>query len=240
MNSHFWGINTNAFKVSQVKKTIPQNQYELSIQIAVLRISSCLLIYSQLHLYPEKWKAKTLQQLIDAIDRKEMEMLHTLVTIKGWLKSIPPESLNPQGAGPWRTTFCGIVELLLLVTVLSFPRVCVSRWAVGGRVLAVEHLPDRAADLIHLLGSFTHPTAAGTALYPYSWGDVSQSLGFSTHRGEYQTLTNKAWMLESLQQIPQLYLLLQRPLSLAISKLQDAESFWFLKATLLLISYHAD
>lgn len=49
-----------------------------------------------------------------------MERVHTLVIIKGWLKSIPPESLNPQGAGPWRITFCGIVSSFVLVTVL-FP-----------------------------------------------------------------------------------------------------------------------
>ena len=29
--------------------------------------------------------------------------------IKGWLKSMPPESLKPQGAGPGRTTFWGMV-----------------------------------------------------------------------------------------------------------------------------------
>lgn len=34
----------------------------------------------------------------------------TLVMIKGWLKSMPPESLNPQGAGPGRTTFWGMVS----------------------------------------------------------------------------------------------------------------------------------
>ena len=33
----------------------------------------------------------------------------TLVMIKGWLKSMPPESLKPQGAGPGRTTFWGMV-----------------------------------------------------------------------------------------------------------------------------------
>lgn len=49
-----------------------------------------------------------------------MERIHTLVMIKGWLKSIPPESLNPQGDGPWRITFCGIVDRFSLVTVL-FP-----------------------------------------------------------------------------------------------------------------------
>ena len=32
----------------------------------------------------------------------------TLVMIKGWLKSMPPESLKPQGAGPGRTTFWGM------------------------------------------------------------------------------------------------------------------------------------
>lgn len=34
----------------------------------------------------------------------------TLVMIKGWLKSRPPESLNPQGAGPGRTTFWGMLS----------------------------------------------------------------------------------------------------------------------------------
>lgn len=34
---------------------------------------------------------------------------HTLVMTKGWLKSMPPESLKPQGAGPGRTTFWGMV-----------------------------------------------------------------------------------------------------------------------------------
>lgn len=32
----------------------------------------------------------------------------TLVMTKGWLKSMPPESLKPQGAGPGRTTFWGM------------------------------------------------------------------------------------------------------------------------------------
>lgn len=53
-----------------------------------------------------------------------------------------------------------------------------------------------------------HPTAAGAGLYPCSSGDVSQPLGFSTHRGEYQARTNKARALESLQ-VHQLCLLLQ-------------------------------
>lgn len=35
----------------------------------------------------------------------------TLVMTKGWLKSMPPESLKPQGAGPGRTTFWGMVLL---------------------------------------------------------------------------------------------------------------------------------
>ena len=78
-------------------------------------------------------------------------------------------------------------------------------------MLCAGHLPAGAADLVYLLGSCTHPAAAGTVLYPCALGDVSPSLGFSTHRGEYQTRTNKAWMLESLQQVHQLYLLLQRP-----------------------------
>lgn len=30
---------------------------------------------------------------------------------KGWLKSMPPESLKPQGAGPARTTFWGMIFL---------------------------------------------------------------------------------------------------------------------------------
>lgn len=88
--------------------------------------------------------------------------------------------------------------------------------------------------------NFYSSHSCGHCTYPCFLGDVSQSLGFSTHRGEYRTRTNKAWMLESLQQILELYLLLQRPLSLTSSKLQDAVSFWFLKATLLLIWYHAD
>lgn len=54
-----------------------------------------------------------------------MERVHTLVMIKGWLKSIPPESLNPQGDGPWRTTFCGIVDRFSLSLFFS-PWVCVS------------------------------------------------------------------------------------------------------------------
>lgn len=32
----------------------------------------------------------------------------TRVIVSGWLKSFPPESRNPQGAGPSSTTFCGI------------------------------------------------------------------------------------------------------------------------------------
>lgn len=79
---------------------------------------------------------------------------------------------------------------------------CVGRW-----VLLAGHLLDGAADPA---GAGGHPTAAGTGLYPCSSGDVSQPLGFSTHRGEYQAQTNKARALESLQ-VHQLHLLLQRP-----------------------------
>ncbi len=35
----------------------------------------------------------------------------TRVMVSGWLKSLPPESRNPQGAGPSSTTFCGISVL---------------------------------------------------------------------------------------------------------------------------------
>lgn len=53
-----------------------------------------------------------------------MERVHTLVMIKGWLKSIPPESLNPQGDGPWRITFCGIVDRFSLVTAVFSLGLC--------------------------------------------------------------------------------------------------------------------
>lgn len=158
--------------------------------------------------------------------------------IKGWLKSIPPESRNPQGAGPWRITFCGIVDSCFSWFLFFLPEVCVRSQAAGGRVLSVEHLLDRAAHLGHLLGSFTHPTAVGTALYPCALGDVSQSLGFSTHRGEYQPQTNKVWMLESLQRIHGLYLLLQRPPQ-PDNQLQGAVS-WVFKGTPLLVWYQTD
>lgn len=112
--------------------------------------------------------------------------------IKGWLKSIPPESLNPQGAGPWRTMFWGIVG----VCPGALPLFSCRLWG-GGCCWQGTCWTG-------------HPTAAGAGLYPCSSGDVSQPLGFSTHRGEYQARTNKARALESLQ-VHQLCLLLQSP-----------------------------
>lgn len=138
----------------------PQNQ----------QLLANLLTASSASLNSRKVKGKNLQQLKNVINRKETERIRTLVMIKGWLKSIPPESLNPQGAGPWRTTFCGIVDVFFFPGLLSFfPQVCVRSQAVGGRVLSAEHLPDGAADPTHLLGTFTRPTAAGTALIPAFW-----------------------------------------------------------------------
>mgnify|MGYP001858638844 CR=1 FL=1 len=64
-----------------------------------------------------------------------MNKAHTLVMIKGWLKSIPPESLNPQGAGPGRITFCGIVAECCWVPA-CFPLVCMRGSAAGGCVLS--------------------------------------------------------------------------------------------------------
>lgn len=68
-----------------------------------------------------------------------MNKAHTLVMIKGWLKSIPPESLNPQGAGPGRITFCGIVAGCCWVPA-CFPLVCMRAelqedvcWAPAGQ-----------------------------------------------------------------------------------------------------------
>lgn len=55
----------------------------------------------------------------------------TLLMVRGWLKSLPPQSLNPHGAGPSSSTFCGMallrsscfpVPLFVLLVFHSVPR----------------------------------------------------------------------------------------------------------------------
>ncbi len=52
----------------------------------------------------------SLSGMCEAADFSQ-RLLLTRVMVSGWLKSLPPESRNPQGAGPSSTTFCGISVL---------------------------------------------------------------------------------------------------------------------------------
>lgn len=54
---------------------------------------------------------------VECVERHKLcsqRLLLTRVMVSGWLKSLPPESRNPQGAGPSSTTFCGISVLFRL------------------------------------------------------------------------------------------------------------------------------
>lgn len=120
---------------------------------------------------------------------------HTRDMINGWLKSSPPVSRNPQGAGPGRTTFCGM-----------FPT---NFWQYLKRgFLWLKSCPDQGAcqTSTGLLGRTAAPSVgflevsgfclppSVSPLYLFSW--VTSSVSGSLHpEGKYQLWETKIWTL---------------------------------------------
>lgn len=131
--------------------------------------------------------------------------------IKGWLKSIPPESLNPQGAGPWRTTFWGIVGGCPGALPLLFPVGC-GEVGAAGRAPAGRVTPQlRAPGFI--------PAPRVTSVSP----SASPPTEGSIRLGQIKPKRWKVYKFISF------ICCFSVPLGPKVSQLQDA-SFWLLKA----------
>lgn len=161
-----------------------------------------------------------------------MEGVHTLVMIKGWLKSIPPESLNPQGAGPWRITFCGILEGFFLVTALLSPEVWVRSRAAGCwqrstcRPGQPSSCPSWEVVRVPQLWLGFIPALRLTSARPSASPPTEGSIKLGRVKPERWKVYNKCSSFICCFSGPSL--------------LRGAASFWFLTATLLLIWYHPD
>lgn len=142
--------------------------------------------------------------------------------IKGWLKSIPPESLNPQGAGPWRTTFWGIVDGCPGALPLLFP---VGVWGGGccwqgtcwtGQLTLRELV---VTPQLRAPGFIPAPrvTSASPSASPPTEGSIRLRQIKPEHWKVYKFIS--------------FICCFSVPLGLKVSQLQDA-SFWLLKAAL--------
>lgn len=130
--------------------------------------------------------------------------------IKGWLKSMPPESLNPQGAGPGRTTFWGMVPPG--AAFLGWGSVDVQRlWRSEGAALPTASVPEpdsplcssdsvltRTAEELYLRSRLTSPADPPPRLLPLRRAPTLEE----RHAPDPREFTDAHWLGASSRPLP--------------------------------------